>query len=109
MRRTDDHDVADSLRDQLDATQDECAHQDLAELVVSLYQGDERVAFDFDPLARLTHAGTEQRPPPRDHVGFTGETPRRVHGDQRLARPIRAYDLQLARLHHEERDDVIAG
>ena len=50
--RADEHDVAEPARDQLDAAQDERAHQDLAELGVGLHERQQLVAIELDHFAR---------------------------------------------------------
>ena len=53
VHRADEDDVAEAVRDQLDAAQDERAHQDLAELGVGLHQRQQVFAIELDHLARL--------------------------------------------------------
>ena len=50
------HDVAEAVRDQLDAAQDEGAHQDLAQLAVGLHQRQQVLAIELDHLAGLGRA-----------------------------------------------------
>ena len=50
VARADEHDIAESVRDHLDAPEDEGAHQDFTELAVRLDQLEELIAFDLDDL-----------------------------------------------------------
>ena len=49
--RSDDHDPAHVAREQLETTQNEGAHQDLAQLRIGLYQRTQLLATDFNHFA----------------------------------------------------------
>ena len=64
MPRADQHDVAEAVGDQLDAAQDERAHQDLAQLGVGLHQRQQVAAIELDHLAGFAaRARTSDRRP----------------------------------------------
>ena len=73
MARADEDRVADPRRDELGAAQDERAHQDLAQLGVNLYQGDQLFTGELDHFAGVAYPDAEQRAPPRNQVRFAGE------------------------------------
>ncbi len=52
MTRSDEHDVADPLRDQLHPAKDEGAHENLTQLTVGLHDGQEMFAIDLHDFAR---------------------------------------------------------
>ena len=54
--RSEQHDVADAVGDELDAAQDERAHQDLAQLGVGLHERQQALAVELDHLAGLNPA-----------------------------------------------------
>ena len=109
VRRADQHDVADAVRDQLDAAEDERAHQDLAQLGVGLHQASSCSRVELD---RPRPARWRARAPAsggRDHVRLAGELARPVHGHQRVAQAGRPDDLDLSGSDDEERDGWVAG
>ena len=70
MRRADHDDVAQIARDQLEAAQDERAHQDLAQLRVGLDEREQLLAIELDHFAGLADAQARERAAAADHVGF---------------------------------------
>ena len=52
------------MRDDRHATQDERAHEDLAQLAVLLHQVLQHAALDLDQLAVVEHAAADQAAPP---------------------------------------------
>ena len=60
------HDIADALRDQLHPAEDERPHQDFAQLAVGLHQRQQMLAIDLDELRRpRPPAGARTRGGPR--------------------------------------------
>ena len=53
MNRTGKHDIAESPRDQLDPSEDEGPHQDIAQLAVGLHKRKQLFAIDLDHFAGL--------------------------------------------------------
>ena len=70
MRGADHDDVAQMARNQLEAAQDERAHDDLAELSVGLNQRQHLFAIELNHVARLADPQTGERATTADHVGF---------------------------------------
>ena len=99
-------DVAHAVRDELDAAQDERAHEDLAELGVGLHQRLQgRRGPSRPPRPPRRDADAEQRAAARQHVHLAGELAGTVFGDQRLAVLAEPHDLELPLGHDEEGDD----
>ena len=84
MHRPDEDDVAESLRDQLGAAQEERPHQDLAELGVGLHQREQVGAGQLDDGTRHGRPHPNQRPAARQHVGLAGELAGAEQRDQRV-------------------------
>ena len=82
VRRPDEHDVAEPVRDQLHAAQDERPHEDLAELGVGLHERQQALAIQLDHFARLADARADERAAAREHVDFAGELARAMDDDQ---------------------------
>ena len=99
------------MRDQLDAAQDERAHEDVAQLGVVLHERHELRTIQLDHFTRLGRARTNERRPSREHVGLAGELARSMLDDQivRCRTPARPDDLDRAARDHEERHGSIAG
>ncbi len=98
----DQHDVAEALVDQVDAPQDEGAHQDLAELGVRLHQRKQRITAELHRFARLGDLGAYQRAAPRQQGDLAGELARPERMDQRVALDGRPDDVDPTLQHHEE-------
>ena len=60
MIRPDDDDISEPLRNQLDSADNECPHDDLANLAVGLHQGHQVFAIQLDHFARLTGARSDK-------------------------------------------------
>jgi hypothetical protein len=60
------------------------AHEDLAQLGIGLYEGEQLFASELDHLTRLADAQAPQRPAAGDHVALARELPGPVSHDQRL-------------------------
>src|SRR5881394_827457 len=84
MCRADEHHIAIATRDQLDTTQHERAHEDLAQLGVGLYQREQHVAVDFDDFARFARLDSDEDGPPSEHGTLAGEHPRSESQDELL-------------------------
>ena len=94
--RADHDDVAESLGQELDAPQDEGAHEDLAQLGVRLDEGQQARVVQLDDFAGLAHPRLHERRPPGQQVDLPGELsrPERPQQDGGLGR--RLDDLDLA-------------
>ncbi len=71
--RPDDHDVAETLGDQLDPPKEEGPHENVGELAVGLEEVDEVGPLHLDHLSRLGDHEVHERLPSRQHVGLAGE------------------------------------
>ena len=74
MRRPDQDDITQAIRNQLGPPQDECAHDDVAQLGIGLNERQQLLVVDLEDLARLAHERLCQRASPGDHVRFHRET-----------------------------------
>jgi hypothetical protein len=75
VTRSDRDDITEPLRDDVGTAQDECAHQDLAELGVGLDEGHQPVAVHFEKLARFAHLDVRDAGTARQQVDLAGELP----------------------------------
>ena len=105
--RPNEHHVADPMREQLHAAEDERAHQDFAQLRVGLHERQQPLAAHFDDRARHRRARAGERAATRQHVHFTGELTRPVDGNERFG-GVGTDDLDFAFDDHEERDEALA-
>jgi hypothetical protein len=103
MAGSDEHDVSEPVRDQLQATKDESPHQDLAELGVGLHERQQVFAIQLDHFARLTGARVGQRVSARKHVDLARELTGAVDRDEPLGRAGSLNELDLTCRDHEER------
>ena len=103
MRRANQDDIAVAAGNQLDASEDERAHEDVAQLGVRLDESEQLLAIELDHLAWLADPGPRQRPSAGQHVAFAGELPGPMRDDQRFGSRGRSQHLQLAAQHDEER------
>ncbi len=96
------------MLEQLDAPQDEGAHEDFAQLAVALHQGEQVIARQLDDLAGLADAVADQARAAREDRDFAGEFAGLMPGDERLAVARLAQDFDRPREHDEERAGRIA-
>src|SRR6185503_3801642 len=108
VNRPDEHDISGPQLDQLDAAEDEGAHQDLAEVGVGLHEGQQMFAIQFDHFARLGGARAEQGAPARQHGGLAAELPGSKDHDETFGVAGWPHNLDFAALDHEERDGLVA-
>lgn len=73
MSGTQEHDVSETARNQLDAAEYECAHKDVAQFAVDLLEQHQLFALDLDNLPGLAHTDTHQRRTRRKHARFACE------------------------------------
>ena len=66
VHRTNQHDVADALRHQLEPAIDERPHQDLADLSIRLHEREQLVTGQLDHLPGFGHTRPRQRAPADD-------------------------------------------
>ncbi len=93
MTRPDDHDIAHAVCDQLDPTQEEGPHENVAEFAVGLHETQQLGTIQRDHLARLRHSHPDQRGAARKRVDLSGELPGAVDREKRLASAGGAEDL----------------
>jgi hypothetical protein len=74
-------------RNQLEATQDERAHEDLAQLGVGLHDGQQLCAPQLHDFAGLTDSQSCDRRPAGDQAPLAGEGARTMADDQVLCSP----------------------
>ncbi len=105
--RSQEHHVADPVRDQLQPAEDERPHEDVAELGVGLHEREQALAVELDHLARLGRARPHERAAAGEHVDLAGELAGLMGGDERLGAAGRADDLEPSLDDHEERHVVV--
>src|SRR3954454_8512884 len=106
MHRANEHDIADAARDQLDATEDECAHEKLAELAVGLHQRQQLLARQLDHLAALDGPLPDESAASGEHVDLAGELSRSMDGYEHFAGCGQLHCLQRTRSDDEKRHDL---
>ena len=84
VHRSDQHDVTKTAGDQLNSTQDERPHEDLAQLGVGLHDSEQLLAIELDHLTGLGRTHARQCPPPGDHRAFARELTAPVNDDEDL-------------------------
>src|SRR6266699_6747448 len=103
MDRAEEHDVAESARDQDHAAEDEGAHEDLAQLGVGLQEEKKIIAADLDDFARLGSPNGHESAPPGQQVHLAGEVARAVGGYELLAAGGVADDFEAGGQDQKER------
>jgi hypothetical protein len=106
---SDEHDIAEFVRDQRQAAKDERAHEDLAQLGVRLHEQEQLIAHQVEHLAVLGHTNADEARPPGEHVRLAGELAGCVDRDDRLDLVGGPDDLDAAGDDHEEVDVRHAG
>jgi hypothetical protein len=96
------------VRNHLHPSQNEGAHDDLAELGIGLDQSQQVFVIELDHLARLADAYSGHRPAAGQHVDFARKLARAVHDDQRFRSAVWPNNLELTRLHHKDRCDAVS-
>ena len=84
MIRSDQHNVSEAVRDNLDSAEDESPHENVAEFAIRLYQSHQVFAIDIEHFSRLTCAYLHKTTPAREHGDFTGEHTRFKNGNEIL-------------------------
>jgi hypothetical protein len=96
MARAHQNQVAQSAADQLQAPQNEGAHQDLAELRILCHQGAQTFRAQLQELSGLRHPAAHQATVSRNHGELARKRTRLVCGDEALALGIRLHDLHTS-------------
>jgi len=109
MARPDQHNISQSMRDQLHAAEEEGAHQDVAQLAVRLHEGKQVVPVNLDHFPRLARPHLDEPGATRKHVRLAGELPRSMDRDKRFAGAGCPNDFDLTSGDNEERHDPVAG
>jgi hypothetical protein len=107
--RANDDGIADSLRDELHAAQDESPHEDLADLGVGLHQRQQVFAAHLDHFTGLADTGPHQRAAPGEHVDLARKLPRAEQGEPLFPARGGSEDLDLSRGDEKEGRHRIAG
>src|SRR5262245_36819385 len=107
MIRANQHDIAEPVRDQFYSAKNERSHDQFAELVVGLHEGQQAFATEFDYFARLPGAHSQHRGSTREHVDLACELRRSIHHDERLGRTGWPNNFNLTRAHDEERHNLL--
>src|SRR5437870_2329851 len=102
MRRPDEHDIAKSMREQLDAPEDVRAHDDLTQLTVGLHEVEKIATVDFDHFGRTRGPEPHEPATADEHVDFAGELSGMVDRDEVFAGRCRTDDDELTVLHDVE-------
>ena len=82
MGRSEHDDIAEVVRDQLDAAEHERPHEDLAQLGVCLHQRQQLLARELDHLTGCDRAQPRHRPAAGDHRRLAGELTRPMRDDE---------------------------
>src|SRR6266496_150466 len=101
--RSDEHDVPEPVRDQLDPAKNKCPEEDVAELAVILDESEEIVPLHVDHLSRLTDPEADERLTSREHADLSREPARPQNRDDLLAILRPPNELDRPRRNDEER------
>src|SRR5262249_44531763 len=99
---------AEMMCNQLEASKDECPHQDLAQFRVGLDEREQLLPGELDHLAWLSDPQARYRRTSANHVAFAGELPGLTPDDERLGCFARADRLEFASQDHEEWERPVA-
>ena len=104
---SEEHGVAKSTRDQLDAPEDERSHEDLAQFGVGLHEGKEPCVVELDDFPRFDDTGPRQGAAACDHGRFAQELRRAVGDDDGVGTSGGAPYLNLPRHDNEEGEVLV--
>src|SRR5437773_3637125 len=107
--RADEHDISVAAGDQLEAAQNERAHQDLTELSVRLNDREQRVAIELDDFPWLADADLNEDWSAGEHGAFAAEHARSERDDELLDAVRRPDDLDAASDDDEHAHRRLAG
>src|SRR5579864_3113269 len=96
------------MGDELHAAQNECAHQNLAQLAVGFDQFLQTGTVYLDDLSGLAHPCADHAPPARQYADLSEELSGLVHDNGVFAIARGKHDFHGPRSDHEERDVVVA-
>src|SRR5436190_22940755 len=108
IRRGDDYDVTQALRDQLQSEEDERAHECLAQLRIRLDQRQELLAIELDHFASLADAQTCNCAAAANHGAFAGELTGLEPDDESLGRTAGTNRFDFAGYHGKERKGPVS-
>src|SRR5258705_159839 len=80
IHRTEDKDIAEALVEEHGSAEDECAHQDRAQLRIGLDEGEQPGSRHFDHLAWRRRANGGERSTPSEHIELAAERARMICG-----------------------------
>lgn len=109
MAGAEQNQIAETVRDEREAAQDEGAHEDFAKFLIFRYQRAQAVVTDFEKFSPFGYAAANQAARARNHRHLAGELSGNVTDDGALAVNSRLYDFHGARKDHEEWDLRVAG
>ena len=109
VARTHQDDIALPARDERQATQDECPHENVAQFGVSRDQRPQASCRDLQKLTGLGNPAADQAALPRDHRDLAREPTGLMGRDRTLAVKIRLHDLHASRKQDEKRHFRIVG
>src|SRR5206468_886785 len=101
MSRAQEDDVSVTARNQLNAAENECAHEDVAQFAVGLHEHQQLFALNLNHLAGLACTYSHQSPAAGQHAGFTSELARTKRSDDMFAR-VGPDNFELTTLDDEE-------
>src|SRR5438552_7158020 len=93
---TEDQDIAEALVEEHGSAEDECTHQDRAQLRVGLDEGEQPVSRHLDHLAWRRRADGGERPASSEHIKFAAERAGTVCRDDLLTIARWTHDYELS-------------
>src|SRR6185436_4163996 len=108
IHRTEDQDIAEALVEEHGTAEDECTHQDRAQLCVGLDQGEQPLSRHLDHLAWHRRANGGERSTSSEQIELAAERARMIRRDELLAVARWTHDRELSPGDDEERELVLA-
>src|SRR5258707_11325279 len=109
IHRTEDQDIAEALVEEHGSPEDECAHEDRAQVRVGLDEGEQPVSRHLDHLALRHRPNGGERPASRKHVELPAERAQVIGRDDLLTVARWTYDNELSPGDDEERVLLLAS
>ena len=94
VRRTDEDGIPVAAGNHLDTPENECPHEDFAQLCIGLYKREQLFASQLDNVARLFNPRQSERGTAGDRAGFPGELARPERNDQQLELAAEAHGIE---------------
>ena len=102
MSRAEQHGISIATSNQLHTPENECSHDNLAQLAVGLHEAQQLFPLELDQFAGFPHVYLNHCPASGQHTGFTCELTRTKRGDQLFVGPGRTNNLQTPSSDDEE-------